>query len=274
MAIGIDADTDYAERTGIPSGTAGTLSLGGFKSFFAGVWCYRPSAGNSLALTSTGSIIHLHSGAREMKIGFDGSSTPADATGPLLQVIFNSGGGAGTPQTFAGANFLDEWVYYFLLDQDLGGGSSNQIAGYRRLSSLSTAVTITRANDNAGSQYINQLIFGNSAGRNTATFGHYAYARARAGSHTVADTLTYASSSVPEAGDWGFWPLLDNTDVGDDSGNARDLTFGGTLTNQSSPSLGAPSPQVDSINGILKSALSHRNGVPLTSISRINGLLI
>lgn len=235
MAIGLDADTESARRSSIPSGTAGTLSDGGFKNCFVGVWLYRPSAGNSLALTSSGAILHFKSGAREVKLGFDNTFGSGDASGPLLQVIFNSGGGTGADQTFSGANFLDEWVYYFILDNSTSG----QIAGYIRLSNLSSAVTITRANDNAGSQYINTLTFGNFDTNAETVFGHYAYARARyATGITVADVLAAAASSSPIAGDWGFWPLDNNTDTGDDSGNGRALTFSGTLTSQTSPTLG------------------------------------
>lgn len=36
------------------------------------------------------------------------------------------------------------------------------------------------------------------------------------------------------------WPLANNTDTGDDSGNGYDLTFGGTLTSETSPDLGEP----------------------------------
>lgn len=244
MAVGLDADTEYARRASIPSGTAGTLSDGGFTNCFVGVWLYRPSAGNSLALTSSGAILHFKSGAREVKLGFDNTFGSGDASGPLLQIIFNSGGGTGSVQTFSGANFLDEWVYYFILDNSTSG----QIAGYIRLSSIGSATTITRANDNAGSQYINTLTIGNYDVAAETVFGHYAYARARyATGITVANVLTAAASSAPIAGDWGFWPLDDNADTGDDSGNSRTLTFGGTLTTQTSPTLGGGGATTSSV---------------------------
>lgn len=236
MGIALDADAEYARRSSIPSGGAGTLSDGAFANMFAGVWLYRDSAGQSYATTSEGSIIHLQSGARECKIGFDNTFGAGDATGPLLQVIFNSGGGAGSAQTFAGANFLDEWVYYFFYES---GG--NQVAGYIRLSDLTTAVTITRANDNAGSQYVNTLTFGNASGGGFVVGGTYAYARARYESGiTIDDVKAWAGSTAPEAGDWGFWPLADNTDTADDSGNARDLTFSSGLGSGSNPPIVPP----------------------------------
>lgn len=239
MGVGLDADTEYLRRSSIPSGGAGTLSDGGFTNFFVGVWCYRPSSGNSHNLTADGGIIHLLAGAREMVIGFDNNFGSGTAADPNLRILFNSGGGTGADQDFTSANFLDEWVYYFILDNSTDG----QIAGYIKLSDLATAVTITRTNDNAGSQYINELTFGNNGGSAVA-MGWYAYARAVYGTGlTVTDALAYAASDVQDAGDWGFWPIVDSADTGDDSGNGRTLTFNGTLTDEDSPNLGtAPTP--------------------------------
>lgn len=45
MGVGLDADTEYLRRSGIPSGGAGTLSDGGFTNCFVGIWLYRPSSG-------------------------------------------------------------------------------------------------------------------------------------------------------------------------------------------------------------------------------------
>lgn len=235
MAIGLNADTEYARRSSIPSGGAGTLSDGGFKNTFQGVWLYRPSGTATYALTAEGAIIHCQAGAREVVLGFN--SAGAALADLNLQIVYNSGGGTGTPYLFtghAGDDFLDEWVYYFILDNSTSG----QIAGYIPLSTL-TAVSQARTNDNAGSQYINTLTFGNTSSGNAVVLGHYAYARAQYGTGiTVADAEAYAASDAADAGDWGFWPLADNADTGDDSGNSRTLTFNGTLTSETSPTLG------------------------------------
>lgn len=242
MGVGIDQDTEYLQRSGIPSGGAGTLSDGGFTNFFVGIWCYRPSSGNSYGLTADGGIIHLQAGAREMMLGFDNNFGSGTASDPNLRILFNSGGGTGADQDFTSANFLDEWVYYFILDNSTDG----QIAGYIKLSDLGTAVTITRANDNAGSQYINTLTFGNQSAGTIAAMGWYAYGRAHYGTgFTVSDALAWAASDAPDS-DWGFWPIVDSADTGDDSGNSRDLTFNGTLSDEDSPDLG-PGPGADNV---------------------------
>ena len=239
MAIGTNADADYARRSSIPSGGAGTLSGGGFSDFFVGVWLYRDSGVATYGTTAEGCILHFASGAREMKLGYDGTFGAGTASDPLLQVIFNSGGGTGATQTFTSANFLDEWVYYFLYENS----ANSQVAGYIKLSDLNTATTITRANDNAGSQYINTMTFASDDGAGFGVAGSYAYARAvNSSSLTASNVLTYAASDVTESGDWGFWPLADNTDTADDSGNSRSLTFGGTLTSETSPTLGGTTP--------------------------------
>lgn len=241
MAVGLNADADYVSRGSIPSGGAGTLTGGGFSDFFAGVWLYRPTTGNSYSGTAEGYIFGGQASAREIKLGYDNTFGAGTAADPLLQVIFNSGGGTGATQTFASANFLDEWVYYFFYENS----SNDQVAGYIKLSDLNTATTISRANDNAGSQYINTLTFGSDSSGSTGVFGYLAYARAVNNSGlTASNVLTYAASSSTESGDWGFWPLADNTDTGDDSGNARDLTFNGTLTSETSPTLGGTPARV------------------------------
>lgn len=232
MAIGLDADTEYARRSE-------TLGGGAFSDFFAGVWVYRPSSTATYALTAGGFFIHGQAGAREIGLGFNSAgSNLADLN---LQVTYNSGGGAGTPATFsghAGNSFLDEWVYYFFCAY--GGTTGTQEAGYIRLSAPTTIVSLTRTNDNAGSQSVDVLTFGNHNDSNAVVLGHYAYARAvEAASFSSGTITTYAGSSTTETGDWGFWPLADNTDTGDDSGNARTLTFSSGLSSETSPTLGS-----------------------------------
>lgn len=244
MAIGLNDDAEAIGIGSIPSGGAGTLTDGGFAGWFAGVWLYRPTSGNSYGLTSDGYIIQGLGGAREIKLGFDNTFGGGTVADPLLQVIFNSGGGTGATQTFASANFLDEWVYYFFC-----ADASNQYAGYIRYADLGGSITdsITRANDNAGSQYTNALVFGNNASTGTVVMGHYAYGRARYGNHDLTDVMALAQSSAPDAGDWGFWPFDDNTDDADDSGNGRDMTLSGTLTTETSPTLGGGGGGGDSV---------------------------
>lgn len=236
MGAGINADTEYIERGSIPSGGAGTLTAGGFADFFAGVWVYRPSSTATYALTAGGSIIQGTAGAREIVLGFD--SAGANLSDLRLQAVYNSGGGTGTPFSFTGhtgASFLDEWVYYCFFED----ASNNLVAGYIQLSDLNTLVSNSYANDNATSQYINTLTFGNASGHNAVVLGYYAYARARDSAASTANAKTYAASDATISGDWGFWPLANNTDTADTSGNSRTLTFGGTITSESSPTLGA-----------------------------------
>lgn len=236
MGVGSNADTDYLRRSSIPSGGAGTLSEGGFSDCFVGVWVYRDSGVSTYALSAGAPFIHFKSGAREVSLGFN--SAGAALADLDLTIVFNSGGGAGSTQSFGahdGDDFLDQWVYYFILENATDG----QIAGYILLSDLATAVTITRANDNAGSQYINTLTFGNDDGGGTGMAGWYAYGRAQAGTGiTVADALAWAASDAPDT-DWGFWELPAASDVTDSSGNGRNLTIGGSFSDEDSPVLAA-----------------------------------
>lgn len=246
MAVGVDADTDRIYRSGMADSV---FSDGAFANCGTGVWLYRPTSGNSYSLTSEGCIISYVSGAREIKLGFDGTFGSGTAADPQLQIIFNSGGGTGATQTFTGANFLDEWVYYFIYED-----GTDQVAGYIQLSAPTTVVKITRANDNAGSQYINDFGVGNYANSGGfAVMGHYAYARHRYGGATITDStiIAWAADSATISGDTGFWPLADNTDTGDDSGNSNTLTFGGTLSSESDPTLGGGSgPKLLTLTGV------------------------
>lgn len=246
MAVGLNAETEYVQRASIPgSGDAARLCDGGFKNTFAGVWLMRPSATSTAALTGDGSVIHCQAGARYVNLGFNNAG--AVLADKQLTIIFNSGGGGGSSQNFAGYfgdDFLDEWVYFFVFDNATDG----QTAGYILLSDLNTAVTLVRANDNATSQFTHTLSFANYNSGDAVLLGHYAYGRARfASGITLDDVKAWAASDAPDS-DWGFWPLADNTDTGDDSGNSRDMTFNGTITSESSPSLGAPAPEVTDVD--------------------------
>ena len=231
MAVGLDADTDALSRASIPSGGAGTLSDGAFTNTGVGVWCYRPTSGNTYGTTAGGFIIHFKSGARECGIGYN--SAGSTLTDPQLQCTYNSGGGAGTPATFGSQSPLDTWCYYVFLDNSTSG----QIGAWRELGN-DTWNSISRTNDNAGSQYTNTLSFGNTDAVSATVMGRYAYARARYGSgQTLANWLTYSKDVATVSGDWGFWDLTDNTDTADSSGNSRSLTFTGTITSETDPTL-------------------------------------
>lgn len=261
MAVGIDAAGDSAQRGSIPSGGAGTLSGGGFSDFYSGVWVYRDSAEVTYSNTAGGTLIHCQAGAREMALGFDSAgSALADLS---LRMIFNSGGGAGTPYFFPahdGNSFLDEWIHYFILAS--GGATGSQRAGYIRLADLANPVVQLRTNDNAGSQYVNTLTFGNTSANNARATGHYAFGRAiSSASLTVSDVQSLCNDPNTVAGDWGFWPMVDNADNGDDSGNGRSLTFNGTLTTEASPDLGSASAIVATLLAGLVGGGKLRGGI-------------
>lgn len=231
MPVLLDADTEYLRRASIPSGGTGTLTDGGFKNFLMGVWCRRPTEGegNSFALSSEGRFLHGQAGAREVFIGLDNNFGAGTAHDPRLLVTFNSGGGTGATQTFSTKPSLGEWAYYFFMDNTEG-----QHAGYLTQTDP-RLVVITRANDNATSQYVNTLTIGNNNGGTTVAMGAYAYARAvyRTGL-SLDDVVRYAMSTRPMPGDWGFWRLGHNTDTADYAGWDRNLTFTGTLESAAS----------------------------------------
>lgn len=227
MAVGIDADSDYIERASIPSGGAGTLTEGAFTDFFVGVWLYRPTSGNTWGTTASGYVIHGQAGAREIGIYY----TPAGSTldDPQLAMLWDSGGGSGYT-VFADQPPRDAWVYYCMMSD-----ASTMTAAWRELGS-DTWHSETAANSNAGSQYINTLTIGNMSTA-TCVMGNYAYARAVDATKDLTEALAYSKSTTTASGDWGFWPLDDNSDTGDDSGNGRTLTFGGSLSSETSPTL-------------------------------------
>ncbi len=236
MAVGLSADGDYITRGSIPSGGAGTLSDGAFTNYFLGGWAYHPTSGNSNAATSEGAVFNTVAGARQQQFGKDNTFGAGDHTGPQLRFIGNSDGSAQV--VFGGGDQppFDTWIYYALLDNSTDG----MVAAWRTLAD-GTWHSEVLTNNNAGSQYINSFYVG-SSGTTQVLFGHYAYIRARYGTGiTLTDATTYAESDATIAGDWGFWPLADNSDTADTSGNSRTLTFGGTLTSETSPTFTVPS---------------------------------
>jgi len=245
MAVGINADADYIERASIPSGGAGTLTEGAFTDFFVGVWAYRPSSGNTYGTTASGFVIHGQAGAREIGIYYNGAGSTLDD--PQLTVMWDSGGGSGTT-IFSDQPPRDAWIYYCIMSD-----GSTMTAAWRELGS-DTWHSHTAANSNAGSQYINTLTFGN-INTTQCVMGNYAYARAVDATKSLSEALAYSKSDVTETGDWGFWPLADNSDTGDDSGNGRTLTFGGTLTSESSPTLDSGGSVT-----ILRQMMAHHGG--------------
>ncbi|WP_196299595.1 hypothetical protein, partial [Streptococcus pneumoniae] len=90
----------------------------------------------------------------------------------------------------------DTWNYYVFLED-----GTNQIGAWRVLGS-DTWNSMSRANDNAWSQFTNTLSFGNVSGVSATVMGRYAYARARyGGSQTLAQWLTYSKDVATVAGD-------------------------------------------------------------------------
>lgn len=232
MAVGLDADTDYLTRTGVPSGGAGTLSDGGFNNFaFMGLF-YRPSSGPTNATMSLGALVHMKSSARELLLGFDNNFGAGTAADPNFRML-----GDGFNDLFATQPPFDAWIEWYIKDN-----ADTLEAGWRELGDT-VWDTVSRSNPNAGSQYINTIYIGSNDGTNVA-YGHHAYVRAVYGGLTQGQIEALLASDQPDAGDWAFWELPDNTDLTDSSGNGRDLTAGGTLTSESSPNLSPPAALV------------------------------
>ena len=222
-AVGLNADGEYIVRTGI---TSGDLGVGGFQDLTVMGWYYRPSTATYTTMAGS-AIVNIRAGARDINFGFD--STGVNVADPVLQII---NAGDGWDLNFAGGDQppFDEWVFYAVSD------TAGTITARWRTLSNATWHTVSGANTSAGSQFANDVYIGSEATTQVAE-GHYAFWRAIDDGKTEAEIDAYVMTTAAQAGDFWFWPLANNTDTSDGTGNGRTATLTGTLTSETDPAI-------------------------------------
>jgi hypothetical protein len=224
----MNADTDWAHRaTNIGSAGHAGVTIAG--------WCYRLSGIGYSGMTEAALFGIAHgSNGRYLGLGFDNRFDSGAESDPYLAILNSQTGNS----PFAGGDQppFDEWFFAYMRTQTLAGGD----AVFAEWSTDgSTWHTETVANGIEDSVQAEQVLIGRvGVGAANTVIGYYAYIHAY--SSDIGETAARAlfSASTPQNSPWAFWPLADNTDTGDDSGNSRTLTFNGSMTTETSPDLG------------------------------------
>lgn len=228
MGVGLNADTDWLSIT---------ANLGGLGqcAFTIGVWHYR-SSGVGTGATDSASIIGLShsSNGRYQTSQFDNTFVSGAETDAKWSISSNGN------RSQAGASDydipFDTWVFVVLrADTALG-------TVYSEWSALgsSTWHSHSRTNIVENSVQGEVVMLGRSVvGDANTSQGYYAYCHAYDSDIGQTAARALKDASTPQNSPWAFWPLADNTDTGDDSGNARTITFNGTITTEASPTLSA-----------------------------------
>jgi hypothetical protein len=219
MAVRFNSDTDWISRS-VNIGGAGHVN------FALGGWFYLEEYNDSGGILAAG-----HSGnGRTLGVACNNAfPTPLVCLGDS-QTGFTSGNFANQPP-------LNTWFYLeFSSPNTTGGTVTARWAEY----GTTTVRSVTRTNGVEASVQaevvnVNRFQVGDANGFT----GGMRAAYVRGYSSPTADDATFLAHMADTAGVGTpfFWPLANNTDTGDISGNGRTATFNGTLTTEDSPDL-------------------------------------
>jgi hypothetical protein len=226
--VGMDADTDWAHR-------AVNIGQVGHTDFGVGLWHYRTSAGQSYSTITEAGIVGVGHGSngREVFLGFNNRFDSGAITDPYLAIGDSQTGLAA----FDGADQppFDTWFYIYLRGWD-NGGTRTLTAEWS--TDCSTWHSQSKANGVEGSVQAEQVLLGRrGVGDANTSNGWYAYLQVYGTDIGQSALRSACSKSASATSELGFWPLVDNTDTGDDSGNGNTITFNGTLSTEASPTL-------------------------------------
>lgn len=164
-----------------------------------------------------------------------------DNTSPTRNLTISSST-LGAGGAFGSRPANDTWFFWAISNK--GPIANVGLQGYWTY--LDPVSMVTYDNDNASDFAANGLYLGND-GYDDYGGVHLAHVRVWDVELSQSELEAEAASATPvrTANLRAYWPLANNTDTGDDSGNGYDLTFGGTLTSETSPTFGsAPAPNV------------------------------
>ena len=232
MAVGLNSDSDYLSRTGGPAST-------GLVTYTLWCWVNRTSGVGYSAVTNGALISQEGNAGRYNSIKFDGRFDSGIEADPYLTIS-----DAGSAVQFAALSQppFDTWVFYVLT---VSGTASVKTITVE-WSALGSSTWHTQTHGAGGTENsitpANVLIGRVIVADANTCYGHYAYAGARAESMGETDRRALKTRTATASGDWAYWPLADNSDTLDTSGNSRTLTFNGTITTETSPDLGPPPP--------------------------------
>jgi hypothetical protein len=127
------------------------------------------------------------------------------------------------------------WYYFYVICQNNGSGFVTTTGGYYTAAGATPEDTGS-IGARADEDMVRVSIGADSYGDEVDC--HIAHVRLWTGVALTGTELKAerdSATAVKATGLWADWPLADNTDNGDDSGNGRDLTLGLNLTTESGP---------------------------------------
>lgn len=157
-----------------------------------------------------------------------------DDTTPTRNLrVSSSDGGDGA---FASRPSNDTWFFFALTNKT---GATETLYAYWTYLNPVSLVSFGSGFNNCADFAATGLYLGND-GYDDYGGLHLAHVRVWDAQLSSTELSAEAASATPvRLSDLrAYWPLANNTDTGDDSGNGFDLTFGGTLTSETSPSFG------------------------------------
>lgn len=222
MGIRTNANTDWVSRTQ-------DIGAAGHINFALGGW-FRFADWTDQFVKALFGAGHSSNG-RTVYCG-----TNNDFPDPQLYVGDSQTGITGTP--LSPRPTVTDWVYIELSSSNATGGTLT--VRYSVLGS-DTIYTATRTNGIEASVqaqvvHINRAQVGSTTGFTTQVDCAYF----RGYNVATADDAAFLTHKADTAGTGAlfFWPLADNTDTSDSTGNSRTATFNGTIDSTDSPTLG------------------------------------
>jgi hypothetical protein len=215
MAVGFNASGDYAKRNAnLPS--IQTYTIAGWVKLRAepSDWAFFLGMEDSDSSASGYALIGWDNAAGEWRLVTDG----------VASVTFS-------PQP---SDDGTTWLYWFIRSTST---ANQHEAGYAD----GDDVAFTKALGGVANWTPARLCIGNDSYDEWVDCAA-AYVRVWDAELSDAELLDERDSTTPvrTSNLRADWPLANNTDNGDDSGNGYDLTFGGTLTTETGPSIGGP----------------------------------
>lgn len=212
MAVGLNAGTDSVTRTQVIGGVGiAGLTVCGWVKFVTALQAtdvFRVrNAGNGRAIYLA---VAVPAATAELRVGDSQTGLTSFASQPAA----------------------DTWLFCALSCTAVGAGDT--ITGYWSAEGNPTFNSQARANgvEDSVSNTVVELLSGTNG-------VNYAYFRAYDSALSQATLEGIKNSSTPAGTEVFFWPLADNTDTSDSTGNGRTCTFAGTITTETGPTLSA-----------------------------------
>lgn len=237
MGVLLDANGDYLGRAGGPASV-------GLTDYTLWTW-HRRTSGVLYAGVTIGTIFSQEGNAGRLNnIVFDDTFLAGAETDPRLSLADS----AGRTQLPVGQDHppFDTWIFYVMVASGTAGSVTCTLYWSADGVTWNTGSRLMVGTEN--SIVVANVLLGATVQGATlpdhCSRGDYAYAGARAEAMTAVDAKALIYRSATAAGDWAYWRLLNASSLTDSSGNSRDFTANGSITNGADPTIPSMSPSI------------------------------